>query len=390
MNATLQKYLIGKSFTVVEAELRERVVYHAITIKRIGNKIRIVRQVHHAETMEALQLDSSMPCGLIVTGKGVIYKTVQADRDATMEQLLSKAIPHAQSKTFITSSYFNDRDHLLTIARKDKIEEISNVLNRFTPVVALTVGAGCISEIVPLLKNVSAFGHHRIQTTDTVLQSLVYNDELDEQEPVNLNGESIHASCLLSFAFAVRNSVLPVHSEIVAPAREDFLQHQLFRSGAKFALIYFLVVLLLNFLTYNHYHSLADSLQQRPETGSGLSDQLKELRSKVSERKSFLETSGLMNNTPFAWYADQLAHSMPDGIQLSRLAFAPRMKLPEEDTIAFATSQVELAGNCSESSTLNSWLQLLKTQQWIRSATIRTYEKDPGNSRGDFILDLQI
>jgi Tfp pilus assembly protein PilN len=179
-----------------------------------------------------------------------------------------------------------------------------------------------------------------------------------------------------------------VQVESLNSAKEEFLQRKLFLTGGKFLLVIILLLLLGNYFSFSHYWSEKNNLDAKLQTDGGALAGLRELEKQVEVKRSFLEQAGLLRSSSPSYYADQLAAELPDEISLTRMNLAPRLKLSEEDSIAFKPGHIEIDGSCSQSVVLNTWLQSLKTKKWIKSAILQSYVQDKNMKQGEFEIAL--
>lgn len=396
MNQQLEKYLLGSMFAGIEAEVRSNgVFFHVAIVERKGKKLAVKKILTEANSLndDVKDILQNIPAIVVVTGKGILYRTVTADRDSKPGLLLHRVLANAQAHDFFISSVYNEQaGHVVAVARKSMVNPIMAESEKHCWPISFSIGAGCIADILSLVgtKNEIICGNHTIQLKEEHISGISYSETEEKRENFIFGDQEIPSEGLVAFAAAFRLATGNHSAEESGTKREEFLYRKLFRSTVKAALIFLLLILTGNFFAFSHYHSLAEELQSRPEAGNGLNEKLNMLREQVATRTDFLKQTGLLSTNSYAWYADQLAHGMPDGIQLTRMNFSPLVKTAEEDTIGFHANSLEIAGSCDESIVLNSWLQALKNEKWIGSATIRSFEQDRAESKGEFILDLQL
>lgn len=397
MHKHLEKYLLGKRFAGIEVELRgDETVFHVVILKRTGNKLSIEEVFNEFTSVEDLPAKKlkDIPVSIVVAGKGVLYRQVQADPDSNPEILLRKILPHVNANDFFVSSIVNGSGHYVSLARKSVVIPVYNELKKHHSVVALDVGVQCVGDIRSLLSTTQAIqcGRHLVTFDGELISSVEFQQ--DEMSSASSNSfvigkQDIPGHALPAFSIAFR-SACGNYSSLENDLKEEFLQRKLFRSTLRTAIIFIFAILSVNYFTFSHYWNLQQELSARSGSEGSTVVEMNILHEQFQVRSSFLQNAGLLNNTSFAWYADQLAHSMPEGIQLSHMNFSPRMKLAEEDTIGFQPNTIEISGSSEESIIVNRWIQFLQQEQWISSASIRSYEQDKADATGKFTLDLQL
>ncbi len=397
MHKRLDKYLMGNRFAGIEVELRgEETIFHVVVLKRNGNKLSVEQVFEEIKSPEELPLKilKDIPASVVITGKGVLYRQVQADPDSSPEFLLRKILPNVNANEFFVSSQKNDSGHYVSVARKSAVLPVYDELKKYCSVVALDVGSQCIGDIKSLLTGDELIrcGRHIVTFDADSISSVEFLQEEESasgQNSFTIGGQDIPGHALVAFSVGFRIATGNCFS-LENGSQEEFIQRKLFRTTLRAALIFAFTILSANYFTFSHYWNLQQELQAQSGSEGGAVAEVNTLREQVEARSSFLQNAGLLNNTSFAWYADQLAHDLPEGIRLSQMNFSPRIKLAEEDSIGFRTSAIEISGNCEESIVLNRWIQFLQSEQWISSASIRSYEQDKSDATGKFTLDLQL
>jgi len=387
---------MGNRFAGIEVELRgEETVFHVAILKRNGNKLTVESVSGEISSPEKLPVKvlTDIPAAVVITGKGILNRQVQADPDSTREILLRKILPNVNADEFFISSRKNGSGHYVSLARKSAAVPVYTEIRTICSVAALDVGSHCISDIRSFLPpaDVIHCGRH-VVTFDT--ESISGIEYLQEENAAagsafTIGGEDIPGHSLVAFSVGLRLATGNYFSLDPDP-KEEFIQRKLFRTTLRAAIVLILAILSVNFFTFSHYWSLQQELESQSGSGGSSIAEVNALREQVRVRSTFLQNAGLLNNTSFAWYADQLAHNMPDGIRLSQMNFSPRVKLAEEDSIGFQTNAIEISGNCEESIILNRWIQLLQGEPWVSSASVRSYEQGKTDATGKFTLDLQL
>jgi Tfp pilus assembly protein PilN len=395
MHPRIEQYLMGSRFAGVEVEMRsEKVRYHVVIIQKIGQKIKVLHSYPNLAALEDLPPDTlkGIPVAVTFTGKGVLYRTIEADADAKREVLLRKMLPNVSINDFyVNSDCIESQHHLVAVVRKSVIDPLLVELRLQFSVINVQVGALCVNNIVRLLehRNENDFGSHTVHFNDASATSVSYNESENRNEQINVGGENISSNVVIAFSAAF-GLLLNQQSDEAVDERKEFLQLRLFKLTARAALVLFFLIVAANYFAFSHYRDRGEELRSLPETNGSTLAQLQQLRADVEAQRSFLENTGLLNNSSIAWYADQLAHGMPSGIQLTQMNFAPRLKLTEEDTIGFDAGKLQIAGTCTESVILNRWLQSLNEEAWVSHASILSYVQDKSRQKADFVLDLQL
>lgn len=397
MAALLHRLLTGARFTGIEIELRSGgPVFHVTVLKQEGKKIIVEKCAFNIKDIE--QLKATAPKGMFaavtLTGKGIVHRIVEARTDQSDQVVLSKVLPGASLSEFaINRVFLSEHKQCVGIIRKQECDDVLRLLEEI-PVIATAVGVGIVNRVLPLLIGYGAelrFGHHTIRFKEGIIAEVLFDQHAKVQDDFVIAKETIPAFNIVSFALALTGiadknneaSYLSINDTL----KQQYLAKRKMKLGMGAGLGLFLLILLANFLLFNHYRGVKIQLEADVAGMQVTSEELEQLRSKVSDQQSFLEGAGLIRRTSFGWIADRLASEMPNGILLDRMNFSPRQKFAEADTIGFESGKLVMTGQVTESIILNDWLQHLQTMAWIDSVQIVNYSAGK-SSNGYFEIEV--
>lgn len=389
---------MGSRFAGVEVEFRsDGCWFHLVIVKRSGKKLMIEKSLSGISSSELREnLSREIPCAIVFTGKGVLNRYVQIAPDAASSSLIGKILPNASVKDFYLEAVRAVREgQMVSVVRKEPVIAITDDLGDFG-IVTSSIGPFIVCEFLRMLDrydDVLYCGNHTIRMDTGFPSEVTYNADNNTSSDFDFGDEKISSSALIAFSAAFKLAVAGIanakdQSDVTCKSRQDFLQRRLFKSSAKAVLAGTLLILAVNYFAFSHYWKLQEELSARMMGQTNIISEVNRLEGLAKNQNEFLTRSGLLNQSSYAWYADQIAHSMPDGINLTRLNFSPRIKVANEDSIGFNAGALEITGQCGESVVLNNWLQELKKQSWISNAAIRSYQQSKSRKDGEFILDL--
>lgn len=391
---------MGSRFAGVEAEFRsDGCVFHLVIVKRSGKKLTIEKSISDISSSSLKEnLPREFPCAIVFTGKGVLNRYVQAAPDSPPHALIGKILPNASAKDFYINATPSIREgQMVNVVRKESVNAIMNELRGFG-IITSGIGPFIVCDLLRMLdhkEEIVHCGNHTIRMDTGFPSEVMYNADNKSSPDFDFGGEKISSSALIAFAsafqFAVNgNANTSCQSEITTSVREEYFQQRLFKASVKTTLAGTLLLLCVNYFMFSHYWKLQEELSANLMGQTNIISEVNHLEEQAKNQSEFLSRSGLLSQSSYAWYADQIAHSMPGGINLTRLNFSPRIKVANEDSIGFNAGTLEITGLCGESVVLNNWLQELKKQDWILSASIRSYQQVKTKKEGEFTLDLSL
>jgi Tfp pilus assembly protein PilN len=403
MHPRLQRIITGSLFAGLEIQfLAGGMALHLVVLKQKGHELVIEKSVNNIESLDKLSnhLVKDIPIAVAFTGKGILHRRIAIDPAGDPKMFLSKILPNASLKEFYLQTVPAVQDEqFVSLLRKSSADEIIEQLQQKQfSVVECSLGPLALINILPLLEQVDdelKFGNHSILIRDSFPEEISFSEEISEKKIVLIGTQKIEAESLLAFAVAFQqlfsgDKHIEAKVESLISAKEDFLRKKIFKTGGKSLLIFVFLVLLGNYFAFSHYWSEKNELESRVQTDGGALTKVREIEKQVEVKKSFLQQAGLLGFSRDSYYADQIAAELPNEIRLSCLNIAPRIKLSEEDTIGFQTGRVEIDGSCSQSVVLNKWLQKLKTDQWVKNATLESYLQDKTMTQGEFEVFLEL
>jgi hypothetical protein len=396
MKPFFEKILTGSRFAGLEVQLTtEGKLLHLVMLKRKGKEVIIEKQITGIDSFEKLagHLSAEIPLAIRITGKGILYRRIEADAETEKSKLLSKIFPNASLKDFRLEITGGPGDSIVvSVLRSSVAEEIIREAEKFS-LVGSGVGSPAVVNVLPLFGEPRPeifFGKHSLHFSNEELSEVQYDETLNASGELSTGGQTIPAIALPAFAAAFEQ-VAPWKNGSAFTSRAAFLQKKLFRKGMIALLSFIFFALLINFLFFSFYRGECNELRVKLESTGGASDALAQLENRLAEKKKFVTATGMTGIAHQAWYADRLAASVPPEITLTEMNLSPRVQLADEDSIGFMPGEIVLTGNCSESIFLNNWIQELKKEKWIKTAGLKKYLWDKTMTRGEFyvLLDLQ-
>lgn len=400
MHPRLRTYLLGSRYAGIESEMCGDITrFHLVVIKRTGTKLHIEKVLTEIVTLEELKtaLPKDIPCSVTFTGKGILYRYIQVAPAATPQTILGKVLPNAAIKDFFISATPSSGDgQLITVVRKATVQPVYEQLCKHLDITETHIGPLVACDVLRNSKGTKdeiKLGKHNIHFEANLPREVVYTDDEPDSSFIEFGAEQIISEGVIAFSAAFQSLIhgtgIPAIDE-TSDRRKQFLQRRLFQSGLKATLIGILIALAANYIAFSHYWKLQNELSSQLNGQGNSISELHALEEQYTAKRDFLYSTGLLSQTSYAWYADQVAHDMPEGIQLNQLNFSPLMKVANEDSIGFNNGQLQITGRCEESVVLNSWLQNLKSKAWIHSASIRSYQQSKSMTAGEFTLDLNL
>jgi hypothetical protein len=118
-------------------------------------------------------------------------------------------------------------------------------------------------------------------------------------------------------------------------------------------------------------------------------NQITQLLDSYQKKKSLIEQTGIFDNKKMSVYADKIAASLPNEILLRELYFNPEEGETEEDSLTnFTENELIIKGNCNKSLLLNEWINILKSQNFIKAVNLETFIYNSEGHLPNFVLKV--
>lgn len=404
-NSKLEDVLKGSSAVGLECILSADGIYlyNYVVLKKERNRLVTDLSGSSLSSAEALKevVKTDLPVFLVLNGKGIIHRKFPYSEGEGDISLLNKIFPAANLQDFyIQKVVADDQSRIVSVIRKSVADSVLSDLKKIGfQVIGCSLGPFCFQSLFPLLDNdstareVIVSGHKLSLSTDNIS-----NFELSDVPGSSVmltGGEVVKPELVTGFA-AVAPYFLPMGQSVeanmplVKESREEFRQMKIFKTAGLSALIFFVGLLLVNFIVFMQLSNKHNEYDEQVSMSQGLLREYETLKMEVGQKKSFLDRTGLLEASRNSFYADQIAMDIPGSILLSQMNIYPMKKKSgaDEEDIAFTSGSILISGSCKKSTELNEWIGVLKGKNCIREVNIVNYTQDRSENTGAFSIAL--
>jgi hypothetical protein len=375
---------------------------HLVVLRRKRSQMEVEIVITDIDSLTQLKkyIPQGIPIIVVLSGKGILHRTVESVAGTDPAALLHKVLPNAASSDFRVHHIEAARGRkIISVVRKSAAEEQLRQLRELDlSVVACSLGASAAAEVLPLLTteagNILQIGVHQLQFVDGQISDMTIVDEQQSERKLDLGGKSIPITALAAFAAALQQftgaGTARIADDELQTAADDFQQRRLFRLGGLSLLAVVLILLLGNTLIFFSYWEKKNNLKEQLQVNGGMLEQVHTLEKQVAARRRFLIQTGVAQADRHSFFADRLANDLPETLTLTRMAIAPRERIAVEDSIAFRPGIILLEGECSRSIELNNWIGKLNSESWINKASLLSYKQPNSKNTGLFEIEIQL
>lgn len=340
-----------------------------------------------------------LPVYFSVGGKGIIHKKVKFNEYTKDQELLSQVLPNAVLKDFYLQQYrLTDNECWVSIIRKDLLDGLIYQLQihqLFS--VQVYLGPFVMENIVQLIDEPV------IKTTTYELliehNNIIQMDGLgsvSEGAEYNIEGEAVQSHEVVAFSAALSH-FMPLQKltfiacNEVESIKEEFYHKNKYTVVGFSMLVFFFIITIGNLLLNNNYQAINNTLQYQVNSNTKNIDELKELKQQLVIKEAFVKNSGLTKASKVSYYADQIALTIPNSIQLNQLFINPLEKrIKKSEDILFQYNKMKLTGTVSSSIELNYWIKKLKKYEWVADIMVISFIQDNIKTAGEFEVEINV
>ena len=394
-------YLTKSSVCGVECVFEETgITCHYAVLQTRKNSIEMAQQGSSSDLKEVLAVAKkfSAPLCLVLNGKGIMVKKILlGESDAPdLKDLMQQHLPAIQASEFYTQFYKHEHGwgHI-ALCRKEQLNQLLGTLGQNAEPVNVYIGPA----VCNALSLITASYNRLTSSTFRLELNHGFLDEsypLGDTDPVTLSVDGLSVASPQIIAFAAGFAYLSRQEVYVTDNAEieRLPKQHAAKLKVRILLFFFIAVLfvisgvnsVLFFQKFEEHTALEVELNLYESKHS----QITKLLEEYQKKKSLIEQAGVFDHKKISVYADKIAASLPQDIVLREMYFNPEDGEAELDSLAdFRQNELIIKGNCSKSLLLNDWVNVLKSQSFVKSVNLENYIFSSEGHLPNFVLKLK-
>lgn len=324
-------------------------------------------------------INAKAPLFLTLNTSKVLKKEVSQEVQTNHELSVINAFPNLELDNFYYQLMNSEHTGIVAISKKEYVDWYIEQLSKIgiNPI-SLSLGIAPIKNISSFFKGRITGSNFNAQIEDGNISGLELESQL-ENETIDLDGISLHKNSLLGFSSIIghlqqllqNNNLQSMNSKL----KNDLYNSRVFDFGIKFALLFFLVVLLGNFLIFSSYNSKNQSLESTLLVDGQNDQALKNVKERVLAKEERVKTLANSKNSKTSFYLDEIAKGLPKSIWLSDMRFQPLLfPVRNDKPIEFNSGSLEISGIINDKIAFTVWSDNLEMQKWVNKVEIIDYE----------------
>lgn len=363
-------------------------------LERKGNEIQIgEKKTVEGNLVKILEsLPRKMPVALVLSGKGIIHKNMEiADGEEDAEKNFRLVFPSIDANDFFVQQHHHEKNYVLSIARKDWVQELLEKLKRAgIEVCRLSFGGVVALHILPQLnvygEEVQLDGHQFVMMGKS-FQSYAYKAEAKSAFPLKVGQQAIDEEMVLAYAAAFQlllsDKLAPIVAEVPAVNNgfDQLVGTALWKKRALIFLGGLFALLLLSFTLFSHFNQENEKLLREVGAQTASADQMDLLKQQISKQEHLLKQLAWNGGYNYGFLVNEIGKSMPRALSLISLSIND-FKTEEEKTDR--KPNVKIKGTTANLTAVNNWIFVLREKSWVKSAKLVKFQEDPENDNYQF------
>lgn len=362
-------------------------------------------QLLKPDDLRALLKEENIPLVLALEGRGILHKATGEHIPVphTDAEAVALILPTATASDFHVQRNEGYDRHYITIVRRETISSLTSTLKEWLSVpcdvIAIEAGPFSLQELVPFLgpewqEASPQIGHYAVTLQKGRIAQLESTSETRPSEKYPIGEDMLTPQLLLAYASALRvllgSGASSLAPELLAEGRDQWQQKLLFRRRGIAIMSIFLGSLLVNFWLFLHLTAKNQALTARSNHYQKEIKTLETLRQTVQQQQKFLQTTGWLAPSRQSVYSDQLAATVPEGLQLTSMDLNPADEAASrlQQQAVFIQNVISIEGKCREAQSLNLWLQALSRLPWVKHIQKQNFAYDYAAGIGTFSFTI--
>lgn len=362
-------------------------VYDIVFLEKEKEKIKTTGQLTGL-TIDGLseEITDKTPVFLSISGRGIVHKKVEITEDSNDADILNKILPNASIDDFYLQKQEISEKHVYaSIVRKEFVDKaIEDLAKKEIQIIDISLGPFSLNNIIPLLND----SNELLEVSNFKLkidnQSIVQLQRVENENSAinyNIDDEIVQGKSLIPFASAlsyyIKGNMTDFTHLLTTKTNENLRYKKIFTLSGWAALVFFFVLLLINYFLYEHYNSSYNTLTREYFQNEKLLTELSDLKNEFELKEQFISSTGLLNPSKFSYFADRIAIKMPGSIVLTNLNIQPlKGRVKKQKEINYTENQIIVEGYTTKSRNIDKWIKILEDEDWILNTEIQDITKE--------------
>jgi len=333
-----------------------------------------------------------IPNILCLQGNGLVQRIIDSGADD-----IAQSIPNIEPEEYLIQfDELSDSKKLVALFRKEQLAVILDdpELARI-PVYGLSLGfAGMLNFIRLFDSRTGEFtcGSNSLLIEGGKITGVEKNRQTDSRQYMfagkeRTSGEILALAAALNFYTGRRDEGAQLSG--LKQQIKEYTAKKLSGYIMKYAGAGLFLLLLINFLCFDHFSKKLNRLNTESQEVVKLQSELKELREDFRQKKQFISQNNVPENYSFAFYADRLASFTAGGIRFSELSVCPVAgQIKEDKVITFRGNILQVKGTSPDPAVFSIFMERINNAKWVSKVNRQIYQYNTEHNNAEFELEI--
>ncbi len=372
----------GVSYSGLEIhEAHGKEQYHYLEVLKKKGELYLVKTEQFSDLRELPKSHKrNTPLFLSINTPKVLVKLARGTQTENPEALVHTTFPNLDLDNFYYEIAQLSSHPIVTISKKEYVDGIVKKLEELgLDIFHFSLGISAMAHSIPFMEDkVVALSNFQMALENGTIREISHIEPSAPQDYL-VNGLKLTSSSLLGFSHILGHLGGNVHATNFIKAngqyQSRFKNRRVFGYGLRVSLSFFILLLLANFLVFDHYHTEVNRLSSELTLDSSQKENLIQLENRVKTKKERVETLKAVSSSKSTFYLDRIAKSIPQHILLDRINYCPLDK-PVRDSkpILLRENTILISGISKDDAEFSKWLEHLEKWDWISSVETLDYD----------------
>ena len=330
---------------------------------------------------------------LIFNNHQVLSKEIAFIGDSS-ESIVKKAFPNIVLKDFYYEVYSTDTTSFVCICRKQYIDTlINNYKKNQVSIIGFSLGNLVIQNLLSFIDGreiqtsnsklkIEDNQLKRIEKTiDNPVSTYIINDlEVTNRELLPLGG-------VLTY-YLQKNNQLGLNKK-TKELRDNYFQKKMLSIGLKTGLIFLFLVLLVNFLFFNYYHTQNNELRTEVQLNESYKSQLIKLQTQIDQKEKVIASLNSVSQSKVSLYLDELGVLIPNSVTLIDIKYQPlTTRIKKDKQITIFKNQLQVKGIVKNNEDFTTFINSLEKKEWVDKVIIIQFGKEKKETFFEILIHI--
>lgn len=372
-----KRLIYGLTYSAIEhnTDIDNKEAFTLLSLFKKDKELIIKNRNRYSDLEKLFSFLKQQHVFLIVNNHQVLSKETDVINNSP-ELIVKNAFPSIALSDFYYEVYTTETSSFVSISRKEFIDNlISKYEKNQVSIIGFSLGTLVIQNVLSFINydevctssSILKIKNHQLERIEKTVEYKDVNYSVNDLEVTNK--ELLPLGGILSY-YLEKNNQLGLHKKN-KELKDDYFQKQLFFIVLKTGLAFLFLVLLLNFLVFNHYYSENNKLITEVQLNENYKSQLLKLQNQIDQKEKVIDNLSSVSQSKVSLYLDEIALLIPKSITLIGLEYQPlTTRIKKDKQITISKNRLQVKGGISNNEDFTSFINSLEQKEWIDEVII--------------------